>query len=225
MKKILSFIGIAIIAISLSGCSKEESSSTAIRIKNNEIKLFRGTEAKLVVENASGNIVYKSRNKNIATVSEDGVVKGNVRGVTNILAYAGGDSALCKVVVETKMNDLPEPILDFGKSRGDIKNKMPKGSEIVKDKDDTFAYRVIIKGVEIVYLYTFENGKMRLASFAFSVAKVESEDFASFLAERYIYKRKIDSNTYELFTPDYKTLVTVLMMPSSYTVMVAYNEN
>ncbi len=208
MKKILLLVIITSIAMSFTSCSKDESSSS-LRIKNNDIKLFKHTEEKLIVENAQGNIVYKSRNHRIATVSDDGVVKGNVRGETYIVAYAGGDSAVCKVTVGTIINVMQEPILDFGKSMEYIKSKIPKNAELVNEEDGTLTYRLTMNNLPVGYVYIFKEGKMVSASLVVSTEKIESATFAKFFVERYLTIDKIAENIYGLASPDEKIYVVI----------------
>ena len=77
------FFLVSIIAL-LIGCSKDEA-KPAMRVTNNNLILFHEGTEELVVENTPGDLTFESKNSLIASVTDEGVVEGRVRGETTIL--------------------------------------------------------------------------------------------------------------------------------------------
>lgn len=68
-------------------------SATIYTIGNNTLQL------KATVKGASSKIIWKSSNKNVATVSSKGLVKARKTGTVTITAKANGETAKCKVTI------------------------------------------------------------------------------------------------------------------------------
>lgn len=181
-------------------------SKPALRLQNSKAVLFKDSEEKIIVEGTSVAVTFRSLNPFIATVSSDGVVKGHVRGETNISVRAGSDSVLFHVSVETRINTLIEPNLEFGKSMAYIKSKIPKEAESVKEVKDAILFWHKVNGVRCLYLYMFDNGRLTSSTLSVPVVEWEKMSLVDFLYERYVGLGKVE-DAFAFVSPDLKTAV------------------
>ena len=77
---------------------------SSITLNKNETTIYVGSITTLIAtvlpDNATSKVVtWKSDNSDIASVTEDGVVKGISYGSANIIAFADDVSAVCSVTV------------------------------------------------------------------------------------------------------------------------------
>lgn len=220
MKKylLLACVAIAMLAV---GCSKDDN-KPSFRLQKNSVELFRESEERIIVENAAGAISYRSQNPDIATVSSDGVVTGWVRGETNIEVHSGDESALFHVMVGTRINTIPEPILEFGKSKDYIKSKIPKEAYKQSEREDMIAFMLKSNGAEILYFYIFKEGLLKSCAFNVRMDVWEDLSLVDYLYERYIYDGKTNDGDYLFFTPDRRIFVGTGTMVSSSVITVLY---
>lgn len=205
MKKYLLLACVAI-AMLVVGCSKDNPdnpvnpkkpdtpeipSRPSLRLQNSKAVLFRESKEKIVVENASESVTYRTQNPLIATVSNDGVVTGVVRGETNITVRSGNDSVFFHVKVETRINTLVEPNLEFGQSYDYIKSQIPKEAESVKEMEGGILFYLNVSGVRCLYLYMFNNDRLTACSLSFPIQDWRKMALADFLNERYISLGKV----------------------------------
>lgn len=112
--KIVSFILVAVLAISLAG-GKTVGAATRTKLNKSRITVKVGKTVKLKVRNTKKRVKWKSSNRKIATVSKKGRVKGKKQGKAIITAKVGKKKYKCRVIVKgkkvvltTKVNE-PEP--------------------------------------------------------------------------------------------------------------------
>lgn len=205
MKKylLLACVAIAMLAV---GCSKDNPNNpdtppeVQLTVTPNVLTLTHDKTAKLTVEGSTGETVtYKSESPFIASVSEDGTVRGRVRGETNIVVSSGGKSALCKVTVKTLINFIKEPILEFGQSVEYIKSKFPESSKVLEE-DNVIAYKS--ESSDIVYAYQFEDGKLSSSAIMIPVLSDDVKSVVDFLLERYVVVERTGTYSYMLISPD-----------------------
>ena len=195
------------------GCSKDNPNNpdtppeVRLTVTPNVLTLTHDKTAKLTVESSTGGTVtYKSENPFIASVSEDGTVRGRVRGETNIVVSSGGKSALCKVTVETLINFIKEPILEFGQSVEYIKSNPPKSSEVL-EKGNAIAYKS--EDSNIVYAYQFKEGKPNSSAIIIPILSEDLKSVLEFVVERYVVVERTGTYSYILISPDRKLAVSV----------------
>ena len=109
------FFAVLCFAAVLTGCSKDDAISS---LKDKEINLYPEQVYNIDTRGA----VFSTENDFIADVDENGKVTAKHVGTTIIK----GNDAELKVNVLSKTNLFPIPILDFGKSLEDIRNKAGK---------------------------------------------------------------------------------------------------
>ena len=73
-----------------------------------------GEKFTLKLNGTTKSVKWTTSNKKIATVSQNGVVKGIAKGTANILATVGGKKYVCKVTVETPKISLTKKTIDAG---------------------------------------------------------------------------------------------------------------
>lgn len=166
------------------GCSKEEV-KPAMSIKNDDITLFRESAETLIVENNPGDMLFESQNKLIASVSDEGVVEGGVRGETTVMVTSLGEVAVAKVVVNTIINYIPEPYLGFGENVETVKSKVNYDEDFI-EMDDGFAVTRKIDKTDVVYVYGFEDGRLNMSFFMFKTLSNITSVITDFLLERYV---------------------------------------
>lgn len=69
----------------------------------NKVTVNVGKTKKIKVKNASESVEWSSKNKKIASVSKNGVIKGKKAGKTSVIAKVSGKELVCKVTVVKKI--------------------------------------------------------------------------------------------------------------------------
>ena len=205
MKKFTCWGIVTVLLMGVFGCSKEHREKK-LTVKNTSLELYRESEEKLILENSGETVSYKSRDSNIATVSSDGVVKGWIRGETYIVAYSDGDSAEVKVVVKTKHNKFPEPVLEFGASQSTIKSKLPFSFKISSEEETFIMGKIEILGEIVAYSYTFERGKLTMAVLYTDIDSPMAMEVLKFGAERYVPQTELKSGVFSFISHDKKII-------------------
>lgn len=220
MRKVL-FVT-TLIAMILGGCSKEDVKKP-LSIKNNDISINHDGTVQLIVENAEGAIYYSSENELIAEVCPKGVVTGGVKGNTKITVKSGEEIAICNVAVETLINYIPEPNMQFGQSRTVIKNAVKSEvGVVVADIPTAYSHSRVVNGSEFLYIYMFENEKLEASAFAFETTSKTINVIADFLLERYIPVSSTGTYEYTFISPDQKIAVGLFPSDDLSTIFVMY---
>ena len=73
-----------------------------------------GEKFTLKLNGTTKSVKWTTSNKKVATVSQNGVVKGIAKGTANIIATVGGKKYVCKVTVETPKISLTNKTIDTG---------------------------------------------------------------------------------------------------------------
>lgn len=96
----------------------------AAAISNTKLTVTEGFSHKLSVTNATGNVSWSTSNKNVATVSSDGLVKAKKSGSVTITAtLENGTELKCNVSVKKNVyskGKLPVSSVTYGKTGVDI---------------------------------------------------------------------------------------------------------
>lgn len=156
---------------------------------DDEGEKFSISESKLTLHfeeteqlSATTNVTWSSENEFVAIVNSNGLVEGGHVGKTNIVATStDGNSAKCEVEIVPVYSTYKEPYLEFGASKATVKSKETR--KLYKEQTSSLAYEGENSFVELV-LYSFDdNGKLKGASIALSLAC--ASEVTKFLLERY----------------------------------------
>ncbi|MBK5196027.1 MAG: Ig-like domain-containing protein [Proteiniphilum sp.] len=219
MKKYFLLVPILTILFS---CSKEEA-KPALSIKNNELTLFRESTEELIVENNSSDVSFKSENNLIASVSEEGIVEGRVRGETTILVTSMEETATAIVEVKTLINFLPEPYLGFGENYETVKSKAAAGEEII-EIENGFGIQKRIDHSDVIYGYMFENNKLNLSMFACETLSNIASVIVDFLLERYIPVAQTGAYSAGFISPEKDKIILFSTSDDLRMIYVSYME-
>lgn len=180
----------------LSGCKKE------LLINPTEVVLYNGSQEKIQVDGEENGITYVSENPLIATVSNDGVVTGWVRGETNILVSAGSKKAICKAQVKTRVNSIPEiDASTLGMAETEAKEKLTQNGESITTTEDGFGYVKTVSGTKIAYIYLHENGKIQTCLMTLSLSSSLAPTIVDFATERYSVVTKTGTYSLAMVSP------------------------
>ncbi len=78
-----------------------EASAATVKLSRKNITVAVGQTYSLKISGATGSVKWKTSNKNVATVSKSGVVKGIKRGSATVTATVGQKNYNCKVTVDS----------------------------------------------------------------------------------------------------------------------------
>jgi hypothetical protein len=105
---------------------------------------------------ASGATSWRSENEFVATVDQNGLVKGNHVGNTDIIVSNGNTSGKCSVTIAPKYNYFDMPILNWGTSETSIRNAETHGTP--EKSGDNLLYKYDNRSIPAVVMYSFKNG-------------------------------------------------------------------
>jgi hypothetical protein len=203
MKKVYCIL-LLIVSVAYQSCMNSVNDiDSPMTVKNSELTMFHGNTEKLIVENAKGFTTYKSTNEDVATVSPYGIVSAGVKGEANIIVESGAEKAVCKVSVNTAINHIVEPCIDFGSDYETVKDKIQHDADITEENGNMVQTRVIGNTV-FRYAYLFKEGKLSSSCLSFPVQSPTAEVIDDFLAERYL------PWDYYVYSPDKKVKVFTL---------------
>ncbi len=112
MKKFLSVF--ILLAIMLSSCTMVTYADKGAELNKTNAQVKVGEKLQLQVTGTNSTIKWKSKDKTIATVNQNGVVTGKKYGKVNIIAKVDGEKLKCKVSVKsnyTTKEEIVESIL------------------------------------------------------------------------------------------------------------------
>lgn len=160
--------------LAITGCSKDDK----LTLSTNTLSLYSKDTEQIT---ASEQSTWSSEDEFVASVSENGIVKGGHVGKTIIKATSENGEAKCAVEVKPKYNTYTEPILEFGASKATIKAKESRTLE--SEIATRLTYKPDKSTIKSV-AYAFENGAMIGAGVMLNTAS--AMEAADFLIERYL---------------------------------------
>lgn len=107
---------------------------------------------------ASGATSWRSENEFVATVDQNGLVKGNHVGSTDIIASNGSTSGKCTITITPKYNFFDLPILSWGATETTIRNAETHGTP--EKSGDYLLYGYDNGSIPAVVMYSFKNGSL-----------------------------------------------------------------
>ena len=115
-----SVIAIAVTIVAVNPMSTD--AKKAVKLNKTKLSLQTGKTSKLKLKNIKKKVKWSSKNKNIATVSNKGVVKGVKVGTTTIVAKCGKKKYSCKVTVV--MSDADKKIKELEDKLNQVEEKV-----------------------------------------------------------------------------------------------------
>ena len=79
--------------------------NAAVKISSSKITIAKGTTYTLKISGTTKEIKWTSSNKSVATVNTKGKITAKKKGSTNITAFVGGKSYICKLTVKDLLGD------------------------------------------------------------------------------------------------------------------------
>ena len=195
---------IILFPILMSSCVKEDMSHEDLETKNKASKLYVGETLQL--KSNEKNTKWKSSNKFIGTIDEDGLFTAHHIGKVKINATNEGKKSSTEITVLPKVTDIPEPVISFGSSKEKIKDLEKRN--LLNDSGPALSFETESPYVESLY-YVFQGGKCAYAIVRFkNDEKIEIDYILSFFEERYeaIGKEKDD---YYFTDQKRKTIIAV----------------
>lgn len=110
---------------------------------------------------APGATSWTTSNEYVATVDENGLVKGMHIGTTEIMASNGVYSDKCTVTIKPKYSLYDTPLLNWGDSRQQMKNS--ETHELLKEDENGLYYKYDFGSTTCILAYGFKEGKLNYA--------------------------------------------------------------
>ena len=198
MKK-LSFILLALLAISFIGCQKlidfpepepepepdpEPIVEAVITLEDTLAVLHHGETYQINAE-CENPITYSSEKEYHATVSEEGLITANYVGSTVITLESEYDTKTLEVVIEPMSNLFPEPDIEIGESKESIIAKFgtPDAETI-----EAIGYQNYSENTTMLMVMFDEEGSVKLYALILGVDQKEELDV--FFSERYMFAQE-----------------------------------
>ena len=153
---------VAVLGLSITSCSKDDDvPEPNVVLSTTNIMMYYEQTKKLTAENATS---WRTENDFVATVDENGLVTGGHVGTTRIIASNRSSSATCNVTIQPRYNLYDSPILDWGASMSEIRNKETHENMSMSSTTSLAYFYNKSTDNPVVVLYSFENGKLDYAS-------------------------------------------------------------
>lgn len=153
---------VAVLGLSITSCSKDDDvPEPNVVLSTTNIVMYYEQTKKLTAENATS---WRTENDFVATVDENGLVTGGHVGTTRIIASNRSSSATCNVTIQPRYNLYDSPILDWGASMSEIRNKETHENMSMSSTTSLAYFYNKSTDNPVVVLYSFENGKLDYAS-------------------------------------------------------------
>lgn len=165
----------------LSSCVKEGLLDEDLETGNENSKLYVGETIQF--KSNDKNTKWKSSNKFIGTIDEDGLFTAHHIGKVKINATHEGKKSSTEITVLPKITDIPEPVISFGGSKEQIKDLEKRN--LLNDSGPAISFETDSPYVESLY-YVFQGGKCVYAIVRFkNNVDIDIEYILSFFQERY----------------------------------------
>jgi len=153
---------VAMFGLFTTSCSKDDDvAEPSVNLSTTNIVMYHEQTKKITAENATR---WSTENDFVATVDENGLVTGGHVGTTKIIASNRSSSATCNVTIQPRYNLYDSPILDWGASMSEIRNKETHENMSMSSTTSLAYFYNKSTDNPVVVLYSFENGKLDYAS-------------------------------------------------------------
>lgn len=130
---------------------------------------------------ASGATSWRSENEFVATVDQNGLLKGNHVGSTDIIVTDGKATGKCNVTITPKYAFFDVPVLSWGATMSDVRRAETHGTP--ETTETALIYKYDNRSLPAVVMYSFKNGGLN------SVIQLTGSSYFSnaglFLIERF----------------------------------------
>lgn len=166
MKKAIALVLVAGLFVTDASC-QAANTKKKVEINYKKLVLKVGQKKKLKIKNTKKKVQWSSKNENIATVSQKGVVKAKKKGVVKIVGKIGKKKYTCKVTVKNKETvqpaeeptTIPDSDWEVGKKSGteedynkyfalEMNNYTKKQEDTVLGTVETITYHSDVVGAE-----------------------------------------------------------------------------
>ena len=205
--RLITFAMIAMMGMSLASCSNDDDDN---KVEYKDISLTCKEEYKIT---GSGDEIWTSSNKNIASVSEDNVVTAKLVGEAMISSSKGS----FKVNVSSKNNAFNDPFLEWGAPKSKVKS-FHGNSTPIKDTNKDLVYQYA--GGNALTMYMFESGALSSAGVGLTSSYTSSDRLIDHLTDRYIpVQTDKDNYSFYFVSPDEKTMLMLKLETSGTKVL------
>ena len=159
MKKVtFAVMSMTMFGLFVTSCSKDDVEEPHVILTTTDIVMNYKQTKKLTAVNASS---WRTENDFVAEVDENGLVTGGHVGTTRIIASNGSSSATCNVTILPKYNLYDTPILDWGDSMSEIRNKETHEYESKTSNSTSLVYNYTYDTENpCLVVYYWKNGEM-----------------------------------------------------------------
>lgn len=149
---------VAVCGLLVTSCSKDEVVEPNVILSTTSVSMYYEQTKQLAAENATS---WRSEDDFVAEVDGNGLVTGGHVGTTRIVASNGSSSATCNVTILPRYNLYDAPILDWGASMTEIRNKETHEYSPTSSSATTLVYNFTHDTENpCLVMYSFENGKL-----------------------------------------------------------------
>ena len=184
MKKFLSLTAIVMAFIA---CSNDTEEEISISFPKNEISIPVGDEynIQLIGVDVDECNIYSQSEFIAFPISYNNKINISAKhiGTTKVVAEYQNKKAECTIIVTSLINEIGNPILEFGSSKNDIKAKLR--GEIISETENKIEIKEDFK-YSIYDTYHFKNDKLECVYSAINV-NTSSTNILNSLLERYKY--------------------------------------
>lgn len=142
--------------IFVSCSSDDDHDSVDVSITPSSISMYYDGSKQL---NGANIDKWTSEDEFVASVDDNGLVKGGHVGETRIVGQSGKHKSYCDVTINAQYNLYDDPILDWGSSMSQIKSKERHSLE--NSSNDMLLYDYSKSSTTCIVNYGFENGKLK----------------------------------------------------------------
>ena len=150
---------VAVLGLSITSCSKDDDvAEPSVNLSTTNIVMYHEQTKKITAENATR---WSTENDFVATVDENGLVTGGHVGTTKIIASNRSSSATCNVTIQPRYNLYDSPILDWGASISEIRNKETHEYVPTSSSSSSLVYNYTHDTENpCLVIYSFKNGEL-----------------------------------------------------------------
>ncbi len=203
-----------ILVIGLSGCSKSEPDT--IVLSPSEVSLKKGETHQIQVNSKSA-LTYEIENDFHGEVTPDGKVTAGYVGETTIQVRNAEDSKPLKIIVEPRSKLYPDPVLEYRKSKSEIRAKYGTPAA---EADEAMGYNNYSSNAPGILFLFDKNGRCNGITVLVKTSLVNQ--VAEFISERFIRISNTELYFADSFDPSKAKSIIILDVYNSLYYSVTY---
>lgn len=196
------------------GCSRSEPDT--IVLSPSEVSLKKGDTHQIQV-NSKSTLTYEIENDFHGKVTADGKVTAGYVGETTILVRNAEDSKPLKIIVEPRNKLYPDPVLEYGKSKNDIRAKYGTPADEVNAALAYNNYSANAPGI----LFLFDTSG-RCSGITVLIKTSLVNQVAEFISERFVRISNTELYFADSFDPNKTKSIVILDVYNSLYYSVTY---